>query len=207
MKKIMYILPLILLFGCSTSEETGTDQKLKEENSTLIEENEKLTQQLKDTKTELEGSKEELATSEKKLDKKLKETEKELEETKKELEELYASTGVVDESEDLGRGIPTPGDPSLPSPKPGTYVPTAAEQESMYYFDPSEERYAYAVTSGGVLHVRNKPSKDGKILTSLTDGYEMRTLAYSEDGLWFYIETTTYDGEAISGFVSAQYTE
>ena len=200
MKKIMYVIPLLLLFGCASTDEKGTDKKLEEKNAMLMEENKELSRQFEESKTEIDEFKEEAAAREKELEEKLKETEKEL-------EELYASTGVVDESEDLGRGIPTPGDPALPSPKPGTYVPTTAEQEKMYYFDPAEERYAYAVTDGGVLHVRDKPSKEGKILTSLTDGYEMRTLAYSEDRLWFYIETTTYDGEAISGFVSAEFTE
>lgn len=199
LKKMMCIIPLLLLFGCASADDTGADKKLEEKNTTLMMENAKLSKQLEDLKAELDKFKEEAEAREKELDEKLKETEKEL-------DELYASTGAVDESEDLGRGIPTPGDPALPSPKPGTYVPTASEQERMEYLDPSEERYAYAKTDGSVLHVRDKPSKKGKILTSLTDGYEMRILAYSEDQLWCYIETTTYDGEAISGFISAEFT-
>lgn len=200
MKKWLMMVPLLVLFGCSGADDGAELTKLETENALLAEENGVLEKQVGDLQEELDQLKNESKKKEEELNKKVKEIETEL-------SDLYASTGAVNESEELGRGIPIPGNPDLPSPKPGTYVPTAEEKETMYYFDPSEERYAFAVTDGGVLHVRNQPSQNGDILTSLTDGYEMRTLAYSEDRMWFYIETTTYDGEPISGYVSVMYTE
>ncbi|MCT4791022.1 MULTISPECIES: hypothetical protein [Exiguobacterium] len=204
MKKILMVAPLLILFGCGTNEDVQETKELKSKISTLSNENEQLEKKLKESKNQLEEQKLSFTKIENELNKKLKTANKEMTESQVSKEEVEETNNTTEE---LGHGISTPGDPALPSPKSGTYTPTEVEKKKMYYFDSSEKRYAFAVTNGSVLHVRDQPSKNGKILTSLTDGYEMRTLAYSEDRFWFYINTTTYDGEPISGFVAAEFTE
>lgn len=203
MKKMLMLIPLLILFGCGTNEDMQESKELKSKISTLSKENRQLEKKLKESKEELEEQKLLSAKVESELNNKLKTAKKEMSKS----QDSNVKVEETDATEELGHGISTPGDPALPSPKPGTYTPTEAEKKKMYYFDPAEKRYAYAVTNGSVLHVRDQPSKNGKILTSLTDGYEMRTLAYSEDRYWFYINTTTYDGEPISGFVAVEFTE
>ena len=183
---IALMVPVLLMAGCSND---GDEQE----------------QAFKTLETEHEALKEELDESNKRLSDSetlLKEKDEEIDRLEKEIKDLETAESTVTEIPEgapVDSEVPLPGDPLLPSPIAATHEPTAAQREQMSDLDPFDA----LITSDENLPVYDSFTDQDNSITELTPGYSVVVHATSDDGMWYYVTTTTYDGEPISGFVFA----
>ncbi|WP_214823912.1 hypothetical protein [Exiguobacterium sp. s28] len=178
------MVPVLLMAGCSND---GDDQAFK----TLETEHEALKEELGEAKKRLSDSETLLKNKDEEIDRLGKEIEK--------LETAGSTVTEIPEDALIDSEIPLPGDPELPSPVAATHEPTAAQREQMSDLEPFDA----LITSDENLPVYDSFTDQDNSITELTPGYSVIVHATSDDGMWYYVTTTTYDGDPISGFVFA----
>lgn len=183
-RKIALMVPVLLMAGCSND---GDDQAFK----TLETEHEALKEELGEAKKRLSDSETLLKNKDEEIDRLGKEIEK--------LETAGSTVTEIPEDAPIDSEIPLPGDPELPSPVAATHEPTAAQREQMSDLEPFDA----LITSDENLPVYDSFTDQDNSITELTPGYSVIVHATSDDGMWYYVTTTTYDGDPISGFVFA----
>lgn len=183
-RKIALMVPVLLMAGCSND---GDDQAFK----TLETENEALKEELGEAKKRLSDSETLLKNKDEEIDRLGKEIEK--------LETVGSTVTEIPEDATIDSEIPLPGNPELPSPVAATHEPTAAQREQMSDLEPFDA----LITSDENLPVYDSFTDQDNAITELTPGYSVMVHATSDDGMWYYVTTTTYGGDPISGFVFA----
>ncbi|WP_214828425.1 hypothetical protein [Exiguobacterium sp. s26] len=183
-RKIALMVPVLLMAGCSND---GDDQAFK----TLETEHEALKEELGEAKKRLSDSETLLKNKDEEIDRLGKEIEK--------LETAGSTVTEIPEDAPIDSEIPLPGNPELPSPVAATHEPTAAQREQMSDLEPFDA----LITSDENLPVYDSFTDQDNSITELTPGYSVMVHATSDDGMWYYVTTTTYDGDPISGFVFA----
>lgn len=183
-RKIALMVPVLLMAGCSND---GDDQAFK----TLETEHEALKEELGEAKKRLSDSETLLKNKDEEIDRLGKEIEK--------LETAGSTVTEIPEDAPIDSEIPLPGNPELPSPVAATHEPTAAQREQMSDLEPFDA----LITSDENLPVYDSFTDQDNSITELTPGYSVIVHATSDDGMWYYVTTTTYDGDPISGFVFA----
>lgn len=183
---LLMLMSLMYMVGC------GTETKINVEEFDAVQaENDDLQKQLENLETEL--SKQQSLSAEKD------ETIKKLQEELKMSEQKISESADEEQQVPVDSEIPLPGNPELPSPMAATHEPTKEQRQQMSDLDPFEA----LITSDENLPVYDSFLDQDNAITELTPGYSVKVHATSDDGMWYYITTTTYDGDPISGFVFA----
>lgn len=183
-RTIALMLPVLWMTGCSNDGDGQTLKALETEHEALKEELGEAKKRLSDSETLLKKKDEEIDRLDKEIEKL----------------ETAASIGTeIPKDAPVDSEVPLPGNPELPSPVAATHEPTPAQREQMSDLEPFDA----LITSDENLPVYDSFTDQDNAITELTPGYSVMVHATSDDGMWYYVTTTTYDGNPISGFVFA----